>query len=69
MDGYTFGDAVYTVDETATHQEMQGPSSTVNEVAGKAGMKSSPTKSLIVLWVVALLTYWLMGALFRRHLA
>jgi hypothetical protein len=69
VDGFSFGDSVYTVDETATATEMQGPSSTVNEVAGKQGMKSSPTKSLIVLWVIALGLYWLFGAMFRRHLA
>jgi hypothetical protein len=60
---------VQTVDETAAYTEMQGPSSGVNQLAGRGTLWTSPTKSLIALWVFVLILYWLLGALFRRFRA
>jgi hypothetical protein len=54
-----------TVDETASYTDMQGPSSSINQLAGKATWSSSPTKSLIGLWLLALGLYWLIGWLFK----
>lgn len=56
---------VDTVDETADYTDMQGPSSSVNQLGGKASMMNSPTKSLIGLWLLALLAYWFCGWFFR----
>lgn len=53
------------VDESAAATDMQGPSSTVNQLAGRASMLSSPAKSLFGLWLAALLLYWLVGWFFR----
>lgn len=55
------------VDESASHTDMQGPSSTANQVAGAKTWLNDPTKSLILLWAVALLLYWFLGSFFRRH--
>jgi hypothetical protein len=54
-----------TVDEAATATEMQGPSSSINQYAGRATFFSSPTKTLVTLWFVALGAYWFMGWFFR----
>ena len=54
-----------TVDETASMTDMQGPSSSVNQLAGAATWTSSPTKALIGLWVLCMAAYWMMGWLFR----
>ncbi len=59
------GFIVDTVDDAYDTQDMQGPSSTVNQVAGKTSWSSSPTKSLVMLWFVVLAIYWLLGYLFR----
>lgn len=56
---------VQSVDETANYTEMQGPSSSVNELAARESWSNSPTKSLIGLWLLALGLYWLAGFLFR----
>lgn len=56
---------VDTVDETASYTDMQGPSSRVNQLAGKATWTSSPTKALIALWALCMLLYWGMGWFFR----
>lgn len=53
------------VDETASYTEMQGPSSSVNELAGRAGINANPTKALVALWFVALAAYFAIGWLFR----
>lgn len=54
-----------TVDETADHTEMQGPSSAINQLAGRATWLNSPTKSLVGLWILALGLYWFVGWFFR----
>jgi len=56
---------VDTVDETASYTEMQGPSSSVNQMAGKAGINANPTKALVAVWFLALALYWLIGWVFR----
>lgn len=56
---------VDTVDDGASVDEMQGPSSTVNQLAGRASWSASPTKSLVVLWFVALALLWLIGYVVR----
>jgi hypothetical protein len=56
---------VDTVDETADMTDMQGPSSTINQLAGKATWASSPTKSLLVIWFGVLALYWFLGWFFR----
>lgn len=56
---------VDTVDETADYTEMQGPSSRINQLAGQSTWMSSPTKSLVGLWLLALGIYWLGGWFFR----
>jgi hypothetical protein len=58
-----------TVDESAAYTEMQGPSSMVNELAGRASWSSSPTKCLVGMWFVALAVYWFFGWLFRGQRA
>lgn len=58
---------VDTVDDTADMTDMQGPSSTVNQLGGKASWANSPTKCLIALWGLALGLYWFMGWFFRGH--
>ena len=60
MDAFT----TYTVDESMTAEEMQGPSSTVNQRVGNV-MAGSATKSLVVLWFAVLALYWFLGWLFR----
>lgn len=54
-----------SVDETANYTEMQGPSSTVNQLSGKAAWSQDATKSLIVVWVLALGLLWGLGIFFR----
>ena len=54
-----------TVDETAQATEMQGPSSAINQLAGKATWLSSPTKSLAAMWFLVLIAYWFVGWFFR----
>jgi hypothetical protein len=54
-----------SVDESASYTDMQGPSSMVNQVAGSPRWSSSPTYSLIALWVVVLAIYWALGYFFR----
>lgn len=53
------------VDETASVTEMQGPSSSINQLAGRRSLASSPTKSLVALWFVVLAVYWFIGWFFR----
>lgn len=53
------------VDDTASYTEMQGPSSAVNQLTGPASWLNSPTKALVMLWVVILGAYWLVGFVFR----
>jgi len=60
---------VETVDETADVTEMQGPSSTLNQMSGKSSIFASPTKSLIALWVLAIVMYWFIGWFFRGNRA
>lgn len=55
---------VYQVTDAADN-EMQGPSSSVNQRAGKVPWNTSAAKSLALLWFVALGLYWLLGSLFR----
>lgn len=66
FDPYT---PVDTVDERASYDEMQGPSSGVNQLAGAKTWLSSPTKSLVLLWFAALGMYWLVGYVFRGQRA
>jgi hypothetical protein len=54
-----------TVDDTAGFTEMQGPSSRINQLAGQPTWASSPTKSLVALWLLVLVLYWVIGWLFR----
>lgn len=56
---------VDTVDETASATDMQGPSSSVNQLAGQRTFLSSPTKALIGLWVAVLAAYWFVGWFFH----
>lgn len=63
--GYSPYMPVDTVDDTANMTDMQGPSSSINQLAGAATWRSSPTKSLIALWVLAVLVYYGVGVLFR----
>lgn len=56
---------VDTVDDTADMTEMQGPSSGINQLAGRASWASSPTKCLIGLWVLVLALYWGLGWFFK----
>lgn len=55
----------YEVDESMTGAEMQGPSSTVNQVAGRTPWNASAAKSLAVLWFALLGVYFILGYLFR----
>lgn len=61
MDGF----GGFEVDESFTGEEMQGPSSTVNQRAGKVPWNTSAARSLVILWFAALALYWLLGVLFR----
>lgn len=54
-----------TVDELATATDMMGPESYANQKSAAAEWWHDPTKSLIALWVIALLLYWAMGYFFR----
>jgi hypothetical protein len=68
--GTSFGDpymATETVDEVADMTDMQGPSSMVNQLAGRMSWRSSPTRCLVALWFAALAAYWLTGVLFRGN--
>jgi hypothetical protein len=56
---------VDTVDENAQYTDMQGPSSGLNELAGRASWASSPTKSLVALWFAILGAYWFVGWFFK----
>lgn len=56
---------VDTVDETADYTEMQGPSSMINQMGGKASWANSPTKCLVGLWFLVLALYWFVGWFFR----
>lgn len=69
MSGYEPYMPTDTVDETASYTEMQGPSSAVNQLAGKPTWLSSPTKSLIALWILAVAAYWFVGWFFRGQRA
>lgn len=66
---FGFGSDTYmpvdTVDDTAAHTEMQGPSSSLNEMAGRQPWSMSPTKSLLGLWFFALALYMFSGWFFR----
>jgi len=67
---YNFQDAympVSAVDEQARVTDMMGEG-TVHNQANKSTWKTDPTKSLVGLWLVALLTYWLLGYFFRRFI-
>jgi hypothetical protein len=55
----------YQVEDATTGAEMQGPSSSVNQRAGRVPWNTSAAKSLAVLWFVCLGLYWALGALFR----
>lgn len=63
--GNQSGSPVDTVDETADYTDMQGPSSSVNQLAGRMGFAQTPTGSLVLLWLVALAAYWGIGYFFR----
>lgn len=56
---------VDTVDDTASHTEMMGPSSVINQVNGMPGWSNSPTKSLVLLWFFVLGLYWFVGWFFK----
>ena len=61
---------IQDVDEVANYTDMIGAASALNMSAStKGAWKQSPTKSLVVLWVVVLVLYWLLGYFFRSHLA
>lgn len=55
----------YEIDESMTGAEMQGPSSTVNQMSGRKTWASSPTKAMVGLWFAVLALYWLLGWLFK----
>lgn len=52
-------------DSLSMGAEMQGPSSSVNQMVGKGSWTSSPTRSLVLLWFAVLFVYWMLGWLFR----
>ena len=59
---------IQTVDEVADYTDMQGGASQMNEAAANKGSwRNSPTKSLVALWVFAMILYWLTGFFFRRY--
>lgn len=53
------------VDETADATQMSGEATTQNQKPGWRGWMNDATKSLIVLWVAALVLYWILGSSFR----
>ena len=60
---------VTTVDEVADYTDMQGQASAQNVAKFGGNWKQDPAKSLVVLWVGAVVLYWVFGFAFRRHLA
>lgn len=57
---------VDTVDEQASDTGMAGPATVANQAGGSSSLfGGSPTRSLIALWALALVTYWFMGWFFR----
>lgn len=69
--GYGTGEyymPVQTVDDTADMTDMQGAGTTAN-MAGRPTWLTSPTKSLIALWFVVLIVYWLVGIFFHGQRA
>lgn len=59
---------VETVDEVADYTDMQGQASMMNHRGQGPSWKNDPTRSLVWLWVVVVITYWLTGFFFRRYL-
>ena len=58
---------VNTVDEVADVTDMMGQASQLNQAgANKRTIKNSPTKALVMLWVLALALYTLLSYYFRR---
>ena len=56
------------VDESIEVTEMQGIASRLNHQDSKRRQwMSDPTKSLLALWFFVVLTYWLLGYVFRRY--
>lgn len=53
------------VDDRAMMDGMQGPSSTVNQLAGRLPWSADPARCLVVLWFVVLFAYWAIGMFFR----
>lgn len=54
---------VYTVDDSAgIDNGMMGTSSATNIASSQ---RISPSRSLVMLWFVCLITYWLLGYLFK----
>lgn len=59
-----------TVDEVADYTDMMGQASQMNVGASQASeWRQSPTKMLVALWFVVLITYTLLSYFFRRYIA
>lgn len=59
--------AVNTVDDgTAPSDSMTGDASNINRRNDSSIMNGSPTRGLVMLWVIALIAYWALGFFFRR---
>ena len=70
MDGLGIYDtdfSVNTVDDgTAPSDSMTGDASNINRANDLSIKNSSPTRGLVMLWIIAILAYWGMGFFFRR---
>jgi hypothetical protein len=53
------------VDEMASVTDMTGDATAANQKKGALNWWHDPSKSMIILWVAALLLYWFIGYYFR----
>lgn len=56
-------------DDTASMDAMTGPASSANQASARGAAKGTPTRSLVLLWLAAVLLYWGLAYLFRRQLS
>jgi hypothetical protein len=54
--------SVYQVDETAQATDMMGASSHMNQISS---WRTSPARSLVILWFFVLAVYWFLGYFFK----
>lgn len=59
---YDTGFSVYEVDETASATDMMGASSQMNQMSS---WRTSPARSLVLLWFAVLAAYWFLGYFFK----